>query len=258
MRKSWIAPSLAVLAGAGGAIIRKIELDSVFEETTSLAVRGAPVSRALIALSVLSVAVIFLFSLFAVKKGAVTDAYRKTFKTESVLSCLISFVFGVTVICCSAVFFLKPENINIPALVNAIFSVFSVLSGVSFILLSVCGFTQKESGATMLFSVIPAMFFCFWLALTYKNYAQNPELLTYCYRSIALAFSALAFYYGAGYAFGRAKPRMTVISHLAAIYFLCVTLADSWLIAERLILLAAIGFLFQNAVRFLRAMKLQK
>lgn len=258
MRKSWIAPLLAFIAGAVGAVIRKIELDSVFEETTHLAIKGAPASIALIALSVLSAALIGIFALFAVKKGAFADAYRKAFKNESVFSCLISLIFGAVVLACSAVLFLRPENTGFPGIVYIIFCVFSVFTGISFAALAVCGFTQKENGAVMLFSVAPTIFFCFWLALTYKSYAQSPVVLIYCYRSIALAFAALAFYYGAGYAFGREKPKMTVISHLGAIYFLCVTFADTWRFSERLLLIAVIGFLFQNTVRFLRGLSAQE
>lgn len=258
MRNSWVAPTAVLAAGVVGAFLRRLELRFAFEETSGLAVKGDPAAGALIVVSAAIFAAIVVFSVLAVKKDAAPNIYRRAFYNGSILSFMFSALFGAVIILCSALFFIKPADIGISGITFTVFSAFSLLSGLSVIVLASGGFTQKERGAEVLFSVIPAVFFCFWLAVVYRDYAACPTLSKYAYRCLALAFSALAFYYGAGYAFGRVKVKMTVVSHLTAVYFICVTLADDWTLMQKGILAATLGFLLQNTSRFLKAIKPQK
>ena len=253
MRNSWVAPVLALAAGTGGAVLRKVELATAFEEGSGLPVADAPATVGLAVLSVAIVTAAAVFAALAVKKDKTPGTYHKAFYNHSFLSFMFSAFFGAVVSAASAVFFLRPSGIGISGVPFIIFSIFAVLAGLSIIMLAMNGFTQKKSPGTVLFAVIPPVFFCFWLAVMYRDYAACPTIIEYCYRCLAIAFCALAFYYAAGYAFGRAKPKMTVTMHLVAIFFICVTLADNWPLVQQLLLAATLGFLFQNSVRFLRS-----
>jgi hypothetical protein len=77
-----------------------------------------------------------------------------------------------------------------------------------------------------LLAAVPVLFFCFWLIVSYKENADDPVLWDYAIEILAIASSALAFYYMAGYHFYRAKPMRSVYFILLAAFFCTMTLAD--------------------------------
>lgn len=63
MRKELILPVTAIVGGAIGFFLRRQELLTAFEPDTGLPIEGMPVTWALIALSVVVAAVVFLLCL---------------------------------------------------------------------------------------------------------------------------------------------------------------------------------------------------
>lgn len=255
MRKSWAAPAAALFLGAAGAYLRSIELDTAFEEGSGLLKEFGPVSIALTALSVFALLAAAVYGAAAAKGLQTGPDYGRAFSCASPLSFALSALCGAAAAAGGVLFFLAPSEPAMSSPVLFIFTLFAVLSGLSVIALAAAGRARRDSGLTCAASAVPELFFCFWMAIEYRKYASTPTLLFYCYRCVALAAAALSFYYAAGCAFGRAKPRMTVVSHLWAIYFLTLTLADTHAKALELVLAAALAATVLNAARFLRGLR---
>ncbi|MGM9521843.1 MAG: hypothetical protein ACI3VB_05120 [Oscillospiraceae bacterium] len=251
MRKSWIAPAAALIFGAAGLVLRRRELAGAFEPDTGLAVKGAGETVAMAALTAAVIAGIVIFTLLAVRGRTAPEMFRKAFYTGSFASFAVSFVMGLAVIAGAVIFVLNREDFLIGGAAMWIFAVFALGTGISLLVMDLCEFTQKESPTLFLVSVIPSLFFCYWLVLLYRENAGNPTLLEYCYGCFAFAAASVSFYYAAGFAYGRRKTRATVAFNLLAIYLMMVTLADAHNSGLKLVIGGSVGFLALNTARLL-------
>jgi hypothetical protein len=103
-------------------------------------------------------------------------------------------------------------------------------------------FTRRQRAAGnlgCLIAAVPVLFFCFWLIVSYKENADDPVLWDYAIEILAIASSALAFYYVAGYLFYRAKPMRAVYFVLLAAFFCTMTLIDRRSLGASLIFAAS-------------------
>jgi hypothetical protein len=146
-------------------------------------------------------------------------------------------ILGLAVIGGSVLYFLDMKG-SIQFL-DLVFAVFGIFSGISLIVLARGAYKGRGGSEMCLFSVIPSVFFCIWLIMTYKEHAPDPVILDYAYISLAIAAAALSYYYAAGYVYQKAKPGKTIFSYLLTIYFCLVALADQQP-ASLSILLAAV------------------
>lgn len=87
-------------------------------------------------------------------------------------------------------------------------------------------------------SALPVAFCCFWLVVSYRQDAATSVVWSYAPEIVALAVSLLAFYYVAGYAYGRPRPFATVFFCEFGAFCCFVTLPDSRLIALQVMFFA--------------------
>ena len=235
MRKSAIfLPAASVLAGIIGFFIRKKELAEVFEESTGLAVRGAAVSTALIALSV---AVIVLSAIAAKlltpgKKSAYAALPKTSAGKAAGAVSAVLFVFG-------AVFCIINGDVYRWRAVTLIFALFGLGSAAWYAVSAFSARGDKPDGMQKTLSVVPALFFCLWLIATYRTYATEPSLLVYCYECLAAAAMAVACYCDAGFICASPRPRRTAAASLIAVFFGIVSLADALPASAKLLMLGA-------------------
>ena len=227
MRKFAVpVPLLALIAGIAGYFLRRRELDTVFDEVTGLAARGASATTALIGL-VAAVLIVFLaFSIAASVRNKPVRGQPSAFCHMGRANLIAFSLLGIAWIVAAVIYYLNIRSAGTFPVVETYFSLLSGIAGVSVLLHAIVEYKNSQSGARLLLSVIPALFMCFWLILMYKRNAANPVLLKYCYQCLAVLTAALSFYFSAGYVFGKAAPGKTVLSFLTAIFFCCVTLAD--------------------------------
>jgi hypothetical protein len=242
MRNSWAAPALALCFGAGGALVRGMELSTGFDFFTGLAERGDVITKALIALCVAVAVCAVVFAIIVSKKYQAPDKFYRAFDMKNVALLAVLLIAGAVVIVGSVAAVTKPfEGVEGTAL--WVFAIFGMLSGISMIVMALSAFTRREGAGLLLCSVIPAIFYCYWMVVLYRNNAGNPVLLDYCFGCFAFASAALSFYYIAGFVFGKIKIAPTVLFTLLGIFFLMVNLADLGSLPLILVTIGTVVFL---------------
>lgn len=250
-RFGFVASAAAVLCGAGGFFLRKTQLETVFDEVSGLAERMAPVSVALAALCAAFSAVCVIAVLGFMRGKAVQEKYEKAFSLNSLLPVGLYFALGLIGAVGGILYWLSaPKPMFGLPIVEAVFAVLALFSAIAVIVLAVRAFKGSAGVEMGLFSVIPPIFMCFWLVLTYRDNAANPVLLDFFYECLGYAAASLAFYFAAGFVYGKCKPRLTLITHLLGICFLTASIAAANDVSAVLISIAHVGALMLNTMAF--------
>ena len=233
---------LAIIAGAFGFYLRRMELYTVFEPHTGLAVSGAPVSLALMALS--GGVILLLFGLSFLAPTREGGQFETAFRGGIVLRVLLAGI-SLAIIAAAGMdaFGLLPGD-AMPVL-ELVWAGAGVLSGICLLLMALLGMSGKPVASL---SVIPVFWLCLWHIVSHIENAANPTLLAHAYRFFALAFLLLGLYYIAGFAFGQTRVRRFLFTASAAGYFVGVTMADSQGIFQRVILAAVAGMILIYAL----------
>ena len=221
--------------GMAAFFLRRWELQQLYQDETGLAARGIPSTTVLFAVTAMAVAVALLFGVCTARRFVSVPRYDGTFGMESPAGLLPYALFGAVAVVAAVQHWRQAGSAG--NAVETCFFIFAALSGLSVIGSAVSAYTKKR-GLLTLTSVVPAVFFCFWLVLIYKQHDTNPQLVEYAFMCLAAAALSLSFYYTAGYAYGKQAPGKLVFSHVLAVYFAVLTLADDWNGAEKLLLLA--------------------
>ena len=241
MRKiGFILMPLAVLTGAVGFFLRQAEISTVFDPQSGLATPGAPISLALMALSVLVVLLFFGLSFLAPNhRGA---GFGTAFACGP-------FARTVLALCAIGMMFIGGGRLIALVIVGWI-SVFPLIWAIAAFFAGLCLLLMALLGPrgrnVAVISTVPAFFLCVWLIVLHIDHASDPVLLNYVYRLFALAFLLLSLYYIAGFAFRQAKVRRLTCSVPSAAYFTGLTLADGQPLYRNitLILLAVTALLY--------------
>jgi hypothetical protein len=236
-----IMPFFAIIAGAAGFYLRLMELWNVFDMRTGLPERGAPITIALIIVSAVFLILILLFAIRASMKRRSPGGFENAFGTESLAYPLVFSLIGIVWIGATVKHIVDLGAMGALPMAELYFSILSVLSAISIAFFAIEIYQDPRRKLTLVLSVIPTLFMCYWLILVYRQHASNPILLSYCYQCLAIILSTLGFYYTSGFVYSKPAPGKTIFIYLAAIYFCFVTLADEHTISIRLIFVAIIA-----------------
>ena len=245
-------PLVALIAGAGGFLIRRNEINTVFDTVTGLARRGSDVTLMLIALSAVFLLAVLIFSLIASSKYTSPPEFENAFGTDTIAYPLLFSLLGIAWLGASVKYFIDAYADGIFPVIELFFSLLSALSAISVIFFAVEVFQNPQCKSKFLLSVIPSLFLCFWLILLYRNNASNPVLLSYCYQCLAIITSALGFYFTSGFVFGKTAPGKTAFFCLASVFFCFITLADNISVGTKIIFAAIIGLNLIHASMLIR------
>lgn len=238
---------VTAVGGALGLFVRWLQNTSIFDAETGLARQNAGISWAFVILCVIVAAVQLILTLRLRYCRAEPD-YCNALQGRGPFLPIFSAIMGALtlvggVASFSAVF---ASNYVVLLLVLAVLGIFT---GLALIRLAL----NKSSGAmTCLCTAVPVVFFCFWLIVSYKENASNPELWSYCIEILAICASILAWYFVAGYAFGRPKPMKTLFFCQLAAFLNIVAMADSRPLGRQLLLLCPALMLLATAVQLVR------
>ncbi len=256
MRKSAVIMPLAfLLAGVLGFFVRRQELATVFDSVTGLAERYAPITVLLICLSAAVILSSLVIAIVVSSRHKADKDYSRAFAPGSFSYVGLSFILGLGWLAAVVLRFIRLRSSGIITIIDWIFILLAVLSAVSVIILAMGAYTRRRGAGMTVFSVIPSLFFCFWLIILYKDNATNPVLLDYCYECLAIAGAALSFYFGAGYAFRKSAPGWTLFSYLVTIFFCVIVLADGIGLPSQLIFGITAVVSWINAHAFIRNLK---
>ena len=212
-------------AGAIGLFIRWLQLSTIFEVETGLAVRGSAPTIALVITIIFYAAALFII-VRGLKNAEKKYDYRGALRGRSIVYPAVAAALGAATIIAAIIMFVGASQEARPNLWRII-SAAALLCGVSYPLLALGPGHSSKGALTCVASVFPTMLFCIWLVGSYMLNAENPTIWAYATVSLATAGAVLGFYYYAGYAFGKPRPLSTLyFSHLGA-FFCIVTIADT-------------------------------
>lgn len=255
MRKRSLVPAAVLAAGVIGAVLRRTELNTAFEGN-GLPIPWAGATVALALFSALAMALCVVLAVSLGKSFTTPQGYKRAFRTDSYLLFAVMALLGIAVTLCAALTALFGWDVlGLTGASRWIFLALFALAGLGMTVMAYSAYTQKDTRFLKGGSVMPAIFFCFWMVSLYRQNAGNPVILEYCYSALALGAAAVSGYYAAGYAFGRKALTATVLMSLAAIYFLAVAVADPAPLALKLVLAAAAVFLTVNTTGLLTQLK---
>lgn len=221
MRKiGFILAPLAILFGIAGFFLRRIQVSTVFDPISGLAVPNAGISLVLFALSVIVVLLFFGLSFLAPKQE------RADFATAfdgGMFPRVILSLLAVTMMLVGGGRILLLILLGDLQIFAFVWAAAACLTGLFLLLLALFGSSGRNVAIP---SAIPVFFISLWLVLLHIDHAANPVLLVYIYRLFALAFLLLGLYYIAGFAFGQAKVGRLTFAVTTALYFTGVSLAD--------------------------------
>ena len=256
MRKSaFVFPFLSFAAGGAGLYLRYLELNTVFDPVTGLPEKNAPITLALILLSAGIALFGTLFAVIASRKYTSRVEYERAFSPSGILYLAVFFILSAAMIAADVMYFLSLKAVGSVAYINIVFIAFVAFSALSLFILARAAYRGRGGKEMYVFSIIPSVFFCFWLIILYRQNASNPVLLDYCYQCLALASAALSFYYGAGFAFKKSKPAKTIISYFLTIYFCMIVLVDNIILPFKIIFAVIVIAQLINSVQFIKNLK---
>ncbi|SHH58887.1 hypothetical protein SAMN02745823_00389 [Sporobacter termitidis DSM 10068] len=256
MRKSAVViPVFALIAGVIGFLLRRTEVNTAFDLTTGFAVRGAAVTTILIVVSIaVTVLAVAAGILISARLKAEND-YAGAFAHGGFSYFAVSFALGIVWIAANVLYFFNVYAMDALSILDLIFVFLGVVAAISLMFLARGAYKGRGGGELALFSVVPSIFFCFWLILLYKNNAANPVVLRFSYQCLAIAGAALSYYFSAGFVFRKAVTGRMVFSYLVTIFFCAVVLADAVSLPVKIIFALTLVNAFVNAVVFLRNLR---
>ena len=226
-KASAIVPLAATLVAALAFYLRTIELTTVFEPLTGLNERGAPLTVGLITLTVAFIIFALVFSRRVGAKHKSPEGFFGAFSTNSYV-----YLFSLSTIAlvwggATAIYAISHNAAGTFQTVELYYTVLSAISALCLLVFAIEVFRAPNRKSTM-FLILPAIIFAtFWLVLIYRDNASNPILLSYSYYALAVIFTALSFYYLAGFVFSKPSPGRTTFVSLCAVFFCFITLADT-------------------------------
>lgn len=255
MRKLSLLPLGVLLLGIVGAILRHVELNTVFDPDTGLAETGAGISVALIGLTAAVFVLAIAVTVLAVRKFEVREQFRKAFYTRGYADFAVMALLGLAVILGAVLTAFNGQPLmGLTGMAWWVFVAFLALGGYGMSSMAYSAYTQRDNSFLRMGSVMPAILYCYWMVALYRINAGNPVLLEYCYGTMAFAAAAMSSYYTAGYAYGRKNLVGSVIAGFAAIFLLTVTLADSYAFSLKLVIGATAVYITQNTIHLLSAL----
>ena len=231
---AFFMPFFALLAGAAGFFMRRLEWMTVFN-SAGLPERGAALTYALIGLAALFLLVSLVFSIFVATRHRALKGFENAYGTDSLAYPFSFGIIGLIWLAATVMYFLEVRATGNVPVITIYFSIFSGISAISAAFFAVEMYNDPRRKSVFALSVIPTLFLCFWLVLVYRDNASNPILLGYAYQVLAIIASALAFYFTSGFVYGKPAPGKTVFFYSMSVFFCAVTIADSHNIMIRVI-----------------------
>ena len=182
---------------------------------------------------------------------------ESVFRGTTPLPPYIYTVFALAMAIGGVVLFLTSKYRPYQTLIRLL-SFFSILSAGSFYYLASSPYKQRETGMQCLCAAVLTLMGCFWMILSYKMNSTLPTVWRYSIEILALAADTIAFYYMAGYAFGRPKPYRSMFFSFLGAFFSLVTMADERMLGMQIILGAMSGMLMYCGWMTVSTMRAEK
>lgn len=224
MDKKLLLPGLSLVLGGVGHVLRRRELATAFEPT-GLPIPGAPMSVALIGLSLAALAVFFLLA-WRLWGGKPPLAYRQAFAFTSPAALTAIVISAMLLLCGGGLGVYSYVNHETNRIAHLMVAVMAIVSGICVMTLGKRDYRNIGNGTYSGLLLVPAFSGCLWLVSVYQVRAGDPIILDYVYQILAIISLVLALYFKASYSFEKGQAVPALWTCCLAVYFSCVTLAD--------------------------------
>ncbi len=211
---------LALIFGAGGAVLRSFELSQAFD-AAGLPIIGHPMAVSLIVLSLFFAALVAALMLWF---GSVRVKLPENLSRRQRPFDCATGILAATILAASGVLRYTDGALALTKLEIALCA--AAVIGAAALFVSCIELKRKEDGARYSL-MVAVLVMCFYLVVAFKNWGADPVILNYVYRILAIIFTLLAVYLYAGGGFKYRKPALAILFSLFGIYLSCVSLADN-------------------------------
>lgn len=231
--------------GAFGAFFRWLQMQVARDSQTGM--MSPSILNVLVPLTILCAAVLFFFCLKRLgRDGKVLPSdFYTALKGSSVLCPAFSWVIGVVTAVGGLVTMFNVTGDAQRGLYTVV-AALGILCGLSFPLVCSAARKRYSPGLTSLFMTLPVVMYCLWLITCYRANSNNPNVWVYAIEIITVCCLIIAFYYTAGFPYGKARPRSAVYFCMLGAFLTIVTFADSRYAGLQLILLGSAGMLLME------------
>jgi hypothetical protein len=235
-KKAWPATVFTCVIGAFAMFLRWLQMNNIIDET-GLLLRGSSFSLAVVIVDLIAAAGILAFSLSlrgSIKEAGVPVLPRFQSVGQPALAAisLILLLIGSIEMLAVGDF---PRKLAAVALIAACAALCKIMLSKN---------ENTKLGALAALSCLPAIAVSVLLIIEYRLINKEPQIWIFAPRILAFSFSALGFYYFAGFPFCRAKPTATVFIMLLACFLCLAAVADPLLPAGQTLILIALAIIF--------------
>ncbi|MDO4816593.1 MAG: hypothetical protein Q4A83_08370 [Bacillota bacterium] len=242
MRKNaLIICCFACAFGAFGAFFRWLQNQLAFDAVTGML--NSSMWNILVPLTLVATATVFFFLIRKVLGGlAAPEEMYDTFRGTTFFHPIAAWIIGgITAI--GGVVTIFSSSLDPQSGALTVIGLLAIVTGISFP--SICTAAKKHFSPNLIsvFSALPILMFALWLVTCYIRNASIPNVWKYGIEIVAISVIILAFYYNAGFAFGKPKPKMALYTSMLGSFMGLVSLADSRAIGMQIILFGASAML---------------
>lgn len=231
MRKDIFLPLLAAAGGGVGFVLRYWQRAGFFDERAMLFQEGAPATAALLGM----LALLALASILLTRGGRRPEDYRQGFScpctgymtlmTAGGFLLLASAGLGMMSVMEQFTLWRMGAPVAMP-IMPGLTAALCLPAGVAALMLGKGNYRDALPEYHPLLVTLPAYVLLPWIVAQYQANSRQPETLLFLFTVLALVFSELGFYTAAGFAFGRAKPKVCLVCSIMGTALLITTLAD--------------------------------
>ncbi len=252
MRKyAWFFIGYTCVFGAAGTFVRWLQGLVVPEVDTGLYTPGSGLSVCLVLVCLAFAVGLFILALRLRRYAAYPD-YASALNGHTIAVPVLGCAFALITAVGGILLLAGASGTAFPVLTR-ILGILVLATAVSLpVLAGAIPASKSGEGMIRLCTFVPTAMFCFFLIVAYKEESSNPIIWAIAFEFLAIAACTLAYYYLAGYAFGRPRPRHCAFFCCLAAFFCLITLADSMPLAYQLIFTGCGGMLALSAWSIVR------
>ena len=204
-KRFWIFVCYAFITGAFSMFLRWLQLINCFEEDTGLFISGGALTPLFIILLLISAAGMLLMAMRCRPSEEPEAALRARSPLCTVFSAVLAFVMFAGAV----MLFVRAGDMR-AAMLFRLLAIMGVAAAASmFGAADRMSRGRADSTACFCFTVV-ILFYCLWMVASYKAHDSNPVIWSYAPEILAIASGTLAWYFLAGFAFGKPKTVQTV------------------------------------------------
>lgn len=239
MRKRALSICCTVcVLGAFGTFCRWLQNMTAFEADTGLYLTGNIWGQAMTVLMLAAVVILFLSISHMKRLGlAAGRTFEHALGNNTAFHKPVGIFIAVLMVVGSMALVFTADDGFYPLLLR-ILALLGILSALGFLIMASCARTPTDPAIACFGSALPIFLGCFWLIISYREDASTPVIWSYAPEILALACSLMAFYYIAGFAFGRPRPYAAIFFSGLGACFCIATLPDERLMALQIMFIA--------------------